>query len=92
MFYYLFKYLNELNVPGAGMFNYISFRTAGAVITSMLISLLIGKRIIRYLQRKQIGEVVRDLDLEGQYQKQGTPSMGGIIIILSILIPTLLLK
>jgi len=90
MLYYLFKYLDELNVPGAGMFDYISFRTAAAVITSMLISLLIGKRIIRYLQRKQIGEVVRDLDLEGQYQKQGTPSMGGIIIILSILIPTLL--
>jgi len=90
MFYYLFKYLDELNVPGAGMFDYISFRTAAAIITSMLISLLIGKKIIRYLQRKQIGEVVRDLDLEGQYQKQGTPSMGGIIIILSILIPTLL--
>lgn len=90
MLYYLFKYLDELNVPGAGMFDYISFRTAAAIITSMLISLLIGKKIIRYLQRKQIGEVVRDLDLEGQYQKQGTPSMGGIIIILSILIPTLL--
>ncbi|MDX2414261.1 MAG: phospho-N-acetylmuramoyl-pentapeptide-transferase [Bacteroidales bacterium] len=90
MFYYLFKYLDELNVPGAGMFDYISVRTAAAIITSMLISLLVGKKIIRYLQRKQIGEVVRDLDLEEQYQKEGTPSMGGIIIILSIIIPTLL--
>jgi len=90
MLYYLFQYLDELNVPGAGMFEYISFRTASAIITSLLISLLIGKKIIRYLQVKQVGEVVRDLDLEGQYRKEGTPSMGGIIIILSILIPTLL--
>ncbi len=90
MLYYLFEYLDELNVPGAGMFGYISFRTAAAIITSMLISLLVGKKIIRYLQRKQIGEVVRDLDLEEQYKKEGTPSMGGIIIILSIIIPTLL--
>ncbi len=90
MLYYLFKYLEELNVPGAGLFEYISFRTASAIITSLLISLLFGKKIIRYLQIKQVGEVVRDLDLEGQYRKEGTPSMGGIIIILSILIPTLL--
>lgn len=90
MLYYLFKYLEELNVPGAGVFEYISFRTASAIITSLLISLLIGKRIIRYLQLRQVGEVIRDLDLEGQYRKEGTPSMGGIIIILSILIPTLL--
>ncbi len=90
MLYYLFEYLDELNVPGAGMFGYISFRTAAAIITSMLISLLVGKKIIRYLQRKQIGEVVRDLDLVEQYKKEGTPSMGGIIIILSIIIPTLL--
>ncbi len=90
MLYYLFKYLEELNVPGAGVFEYISFRTASAIITSLLISLLIGKRIIKYLQLRQVGEVVRDLDLEGQYRKEGTPSMGGIIIILSILIPTLL--
>jgi len=90
MLYYLFKYLNELNIPGAGMFEYISFRSAAAVITSLLISLIIGKRIIRRLQLRQVGEVVRDLDLEGQYRKEGTPSMGGIIIILSIIIPTLL--
>ena len=76
MLYYLFKYLDELNVPGAGMFEYISFRTASAIITSLLISLLIGKRIIRYLQMKQVGEVVRDLDLEGQYQK-GRNSFNG---------------
>jgi len=90
MLYYLFRYLNELNVPGAGMFNYISFRSAMAVITSLIISLLIGKRIIRYLQIKQVGEVVRELGLEGQYQKKGTPSMGGIIILASILVPVLL--
>lgn len=90
MLYYLFKYLDTLNIPGAGVFNYISFRAAAAVITSLLISLLIGKRIILLLQRKQIGETIRDLDLEGQYRKQGTPSMGGLIIIASIIIPTLL--
>jgi phospho-N-acetylmuramoyl-pentapeptide-transferase len=90
MLYYLFQYLNELNVPGAGMFNYISFRSAMAVITSLIISLLIGKRIINYLQLKQVGELVRDLGLEGQYQKKGTPSMGGIIILASIIIPVLL--
>ena len=90
MLYYLFKYLHTLNFPGAGVFSYISFRSAAAVITSLIISLLIGKRIIRYLQKKQVGEVVRDLGLEGQYRKQGTPSMGGIIILASIVIPTLL--
>lgn len=72
------------------MFAYISFRSAMAVITSLIISLLIGKRIIRYLQIKQVGEVVRDLGLEGQYQKKGTPSMGGVIILASILVPTIL--
>ena len=90
MLYYIFEYLHKLNFPGAGVFNYISFRSAGAVITSLFISLLIGKRIINYLQFRQVGEVVRDLGLEGQYQKKGTPSMGGIIIIASIIIPTLL--
>ena len=90
MLYYLFKYLETLNIPGAGMFEYISFRSAAAVITSLIISLLIGKKVINYLQLKQVGEVVRDLDLEGQYRKQGTPSMGGLIIISSIVIPTLL--
>lgn len=90
MLYYLFRYLDQLDVPGAGMFNYISFRSAMAVITSLFISMLIGKKIINYLQLKQIGEVVRDLGLEGQYQKKGTPSMGGIIILASILVPVLL--
>ena len=90
MLYYLFKYLDTLNVPGAGMFEYISFRSAAAVITSLLISLLIGKRIIELLRKKQVGEVVRDLGLEGQYRKTGTPSMGGIIILASIVIPVLL--
>ncbi|MFH0843595.1 MAG: phospho-N-acetylmuramoyl-pentapeptide-transferase [Bacteroidota bacterium] len=90
MLYYLFEYLDKLNVPGAGVFSYISFRSAAAVITSLIISLMIGKRIIIFLQRKQVGEVVRDLGLEGQYRKEGTPSMGGVIILASILVPTLL--
>lgn len=90
MLYYLFDYLDILNFPGAGVFDFISFRSSMAIITSLIISLLIGKRIILLLQRKQIGEVVRDLGLEEQYQKKGTPSMGGIIILASIIIPTLL--
>ena len=90
MLYYLFEYLDKLNVPGAGVFGYISFRSAAAVITSLFISMLIGKRIILALQRKQVGEVIRDLGLEGQYRKEGTPSMGGIIILASIVVPTLL--
>ena len=90
MFYYLFRYLDSLNIPGAGVFSYISFRSAAAVIASLIISMLIGKRIILYLQKKQVGEVIRDLGLEGQYKKQGTPSMGGLIILASIIIPTLL--
>jgi len=90
MLYYLFTYLDKLNFPGAGVFNYISFRSAMAIITSLIISLLIGKRIILFLQKKQVGELVRDLGLEEQYQKKGTPSMGGIIILASIIIPTLL--
>jgi phospho-N-acetylmuramoyl-pentapeptide-transferase len=90
MLYYLFNYLESINFPGARLFTFISFRSAGAIITSLIISLLIGKRIIQYLQRKQVGEVVRNLGLEGQYKKQGTPSMGGVIILASIIIPTLL--
>ncbi len=90
MLYYLFKYLDQLNVPGAGVFNYISFRAGMALLTSLIIAIWGGKRIIKILQKKQIGEIVRDLDLEGQYQKQGTPTMGGIIIILSIIVPVLL--
>ncbi len=90
MLVYLFKYLDTLDIPGAGVFQFISFRSAMAVITSLIISMLIGKKIILFLQKKQVGEVVRDLGLEGQYQKKGTPSMGGIIILASIIIPTLL--
>jgi len=90
MLYYLFEYLDKLNVPGAGVFSYISFRSAAAVITSLFISMMIGKRIILFLQNKQVGEVVRDLGLDGQYQKRGTPTMGGIIILASIVIPVLL--
>jgi len=90
MLYYLFQYLNELDVPGAGVFEYITFRTAMAVITSLIISLVFGKRIIDYLRKLQVGETVRDLGLEGQLQKQGTPTMGGLIILSAIIIPTLL--
>jgi len=90
MLYYLFHYLSQLDVPGAGMFKYISFRSAFAFIFSLLIATFIGKRIIRYLQKKQIGEVVRDLNLEGQLSKKGTPTMGGIIIIIAIIVPCLL--
>lgn len=90
MLYYLFHYLNELNVPGAGVFEYITFRAAMAMITSLIVGIFFGKKIIRLLQRKQIGEEIRDLDLAGQMAKRGTPTMGGIIIILAIVIPTLL--
>lgn len=90
MLYYLFNYLDSLHFPGARLFTFISFRSAAAVITSLIISLLIGKRIIQYLQKKQVGEVVRNLGLEGQYKKEGTPSMGGVIILASIIIPTIL--
>jgi len=90
MLYYLFDYLNQLDVPGAGMFRYISFRSAMAFIFALVISTIIGRRIIERLQRMQIGEVVRDLGLEGQMKKIGTPTMGGIIIIISIILPVLL--
>jgi len=90
MLYYLFQYLDKMDFPGAGVFQYISFRSALAIISSLAISTIYGKRIILYLQRKQIGETIRDLGLEGQMQKKGTPTMGGLIILLSIIIPTLL--
>lgn len=91
MLYYLFTYLNDaFDVPGTGVFEYISFRAAAAVITSLIISLFFGKRWIRFLNRKQVGETIRDLGLEGQLEKQGTPTMGGLIILASILVPTLL--
>ena len=88
MLYHLFKYLDEVyDLPGSGMFQYISFRAAAAVILSLLIVIIFGRRIIDFLRRKQIGEEIRDLGLEGQLQKRGTPTMGGVII----LVPTLLL-
>ncbi|MDK2852876.1 MAG: phospho-N-acetylmuramoyl-pentapeptide-transferase [Proteiniphilum sp.] len=90
MLYYLFDYLDTLNVPGAGMFQYVMFRSAMAVIFSLLIGIVVGKKIIDRLQRMQIGETIRNLDLEGQYSKRGTPTMGGVIIIFSILVSTLL--
>ncbi|KAB1062880.1 phospho-N-acetylmuramoyl-pentapeptide-transferase [Salibacter halophilus] len=90
MLYYLFEYLNQLDLPGAGVFRYISFRAAMAVITSLIISMVFGKSIIRLLQRQQVGETVRDLGLKGQIEKQGTPTMGGLMILASIIIPTLL--
>jgi phospho-N-acetylmuramoyl-pentapeptide-transferase len=91
MLYYLFDYLQRCcDVPGAGVFQYISFRTAAAVITSLVISLIFGKRWITFLNRKQVGETIRNLGLEGQLEKQGTPTMGGLIILASILLPTLL--
>jgi phospho-N-acetylmuramoyl-pentapeptide-transferase len=90
MLYYLFNWLDELGVPGAGVFHYITFRAAMVVITSLLISTVFGKKMIYFLQKKQIGESIRNLGLEGQMQKKGTPTMGGIIIIASILIPILL--
>jgi phospho-N-acetylmuramoyl-pentapeptide-transferase len=90
MIYYLFEYLDQLDFPGAGMFRYISFRSAMALIFALVISTIIGKKIIEKLQKKQIGEVVRDLGLEGQMKKTGTPTMGGIIIIISIVVPVLL--
>lgn len=91
MFYHLFKYLDEAyNLPGSGMFQYISFRAAAAVILSLLIVIIFGRRIIDFLRRRQIGEDIRDLGLQGQLQKKGTPTMGGVIILLAILIPALL--
>jgi phospho-N-acetylmuramoyl-pentapeptide-transferase len=90
MLNYLFEYLQKLDIPGAGVFQYISFRAAMAVLTSLLISMVFGKSIIRLLQKNQIGETVRSLGLEGQLKKQGTPTMGGLIILASILVPTLL--
>jgi len=90
MFYYLFKYLNQLDFPGAGMFDYISFRAALAIMMSLFIATVFGKKIIQLLQKQQIGEIVRDLGLAGQLEKKGTPTMGGLIIIISILIPVLL--
>jgi phospho-N-acetylmuramoyl-pentapeptide-transferase len=91
MLYYLFEYLDKtLNIPGAGVFQYITFRAFAAIITSLGIAAIWGKSVIYRLQRLQIGEEIRDLGLEGQMAKKGTPTMGGFIILLSLLIPTLL--
>ena len=90
MLYYIFEFLEKYNFPGAGLFGYISFRAALALISSLIISIVFGKRIIGRLQRQQIGETVRDLGLEGQMEKSGTPTMGGLIILGAILIPTIL--
>ena len=92
MLYYLFKYLEESHqFPGASLFGFITFRAAVAIILSLMISTIFGKRIIRFLQKQQVGETIRDLGLEGQKEKAGTPTMGGLIIILSTLIPVVLL-
>ena len=91
MLYYLFEYLDkQLDVPGTGAFQYITFRSGMAIILSLLISTVFGKKIINFLRRQQIGETVRELGLEGQSQKAGTPTMGGLIIIVSTLIPVIL--
>ena len=90
MLYYLFNFLDQLDFPGAGMFKYVSFRSGLALILSLFISTAIGRKIINRLQLLQIGETVRNLGLEGQMSKKGTPTMGGIIIIIAILVPTLL--
>ena len=91
MLYYLFEYLEQqYQLPGASLFNYISFRSAAAIITSLLISTIFGKKIIEFLKFKQIGESIRDLGLEGQKEKAGTPTMGGVIIIIATLIPVML--
>lgn len=91
MLYYLFKYLrDEFGLSGAGLFQYITFRAGMAVVLSLVITLIFGKRLIRYLQHKQIGETIRDLGLQGEESKRGTPTMGGLIIIAGIIIPTLI--
>jgi phospho-N-acetylmuramoyl-pentapeptide-transferase len=91
MLYYLFEYLqNTYDFPGAGLFQYISFRAAMAIITSLIVSLVFGGKIINIIRNKQIGEQVRELGLAGEESKKGTPTMGGLIILAAILIPTLL--
>lgn len=91
MFYHLFRYLDEAyDLPGSGMFQYISFRAAAAIILSLLIVIIFGRAIIDFLRCKQIGEDIRDLGLQGQLQKKGTPTMGGVIILVAILVPMLL--
>lgn len=92
MIYHLVEYFKEIGIdtPGQGLFNYLSFRAIAAFTTALLISIFAGKKIIRWIQKKQIGEEIRDLGLEGQMQKKGTPTMGGMIIFLAIIVPVLL--
>ena len=91
MLYYLFEYLHQkLNLPGAGLFHYISFRASLSIILSLTITMIFGKNLIGWLRKLQVAETVRDLGLAGEKQKQGTPTMGGLIILSAILIPTLL--
>src|SRR5437764_2528259 len=93
MLYQLFEWFSKQGIkfPGSGLFKFIEFRVLLAVIHSLVVATVVGKRLINYVRRKQIGETVRDLGLEGEKQKHGTPTMGGIIILLAILVPTLLL-
>ena len=88
MLYHLFDYLNKLyDLPGAGVMQYLSFRSAVAIVLALLIVIYCGKGVIRALQRHQIGESIRDLGLQGQLEKKGTPTMGGIVILLAIIVP-----
>ena len=90
MLLYLFDYLQEIGFPGARLMDYLTFRSGVALVLSLLITIFIGRRIIERLQLMQIGEIIRDLGLEGQMKKTGTPTMGGIIIIIATLVPCLL--
>lgn len=91
MFYFLFEYLElEYQIPGASLFKYLSFRSALAFVFSLLLSVKYGKNIINFLKKKQIGETVRDLGLDGQKEKDGTPTMGGLIIIIATIVPVML--
>ena len=91
MLYYLFTYLdNAFDLPGAGLFQFITFRAAAAIMVSLLISLVFGGRLVNYLRRRQVGETVRDLGLEGQLEKQGTPTMGGLMILAGIAVAVFL--
>lgn len=92
MLYYLFDYLQEFDIPGARLMSYVTFRSGCAMVLSFLLALFMGDKIIRMLQMHQIGEVVRDMGFDGENSKRGTPTMGGVIIILSIVIPCLLVS
>ena len=91
MFYYLFESIQDAGIPGARLWTYITFRSGVAFVIALIFAIFVGKRIIERLQKMQVGEIIRNLDLEGQTKKTGTPTMGGVIIILSILVPCLLI-